>query len=250
MKDADVDLILHTVSGDSRGAASSLPERRLRSRVDGALVLGQLENSRDMAELLRRRFPVALVGLTATGVPSVCIDDTDGARVATQHLVNLGHKRIGLISGRTGRGPLLPEINRVAGYLEVLRAAGLPQNPGLQIPGHFTKAGGEEAMNTLLAQRDPPSAVFAMSDEMAFGAMRALRRHGLRAGPDLALIGFDGHDMADLMDLTTVAQPVERLGEEAARELLALLAEPSREWHERTLPTALQVRGSTAPPPG
>ena len=100
-------------------------------------------------------------------------------------------------------------------------------------------------MNTILAHSERPSAVFAMSDEMAFGAMRALRRHGLRAGKDLALVGFDGHDMADLLDLTTVSQPVEDMGAQAARDLLELLADPTSAARERTLPTSLQVRGST-----
>jgi DNA-binding LacI/PurR family transcriptional regulator len=218
--------------------------------VDGVLVVGLLATSPDVADLLSRNFPLTWVGVRVKGVSSVCIDDTDGARVATQHLVNRGHKRVGLISGRIGPGPLLPEINRVAGYVEVLQAAGLAEDPGLRVPGHFTTAGGEAAMNALLAQACPPSAVFAMSDEMAFGAMRALRRHGLRVGVDLALVGFDGHDMADLLDLTTVSQPVEQLGEEAARALLARLADPKREWQEQTLPTSLQVRGSTAQPPG
>lgn len=249
MQEANVDLVLHTV-GDPTGSFQTLPERRLRSRVDGVLVLGLLPTSPDVADLLSRNFPLTWVGVRVKGVSSVCIDDTEGARVATQHLVNRGHKRVGLISGRIGPGPLLPEINREAGYVEVLQAAGLTEDPALQVPGHFTTAGGEVAMNALLAQACPPSAVFAMSDEMAFGAMRALRRHGLRVGVDLALVGFDGHDMADLLDLTTVSQPVEQLGEEAACGLLACLGDPNGEWQEQTLPTSLQVRGSTAQPPG
>jgi DNA-binding LacI/PurR family transcriptional regulator len=85
-----------------------------------------------------------------------------------------------------------------------------------------------------------------MSDEMAFGALRALRRHGLRAGHDVSLVGFDGHEMADLLDLTTVCQPAEELGALAARCLLDLLDHPDHEPQERRLPTQLYVRGSTA----
>ena len=246
MQEADVDLLLHTVT-DPMVSSPSLAERRLRSRVDGVLVLGLPAASPDVNGLLRHRFPFTLVGTQVNGVCSVCIDDVDGARVATQHLVNQGHKRIGLIGGRPGSGSFLPELHRTTGYLEVLAAAGLAAEVRLQVSGNFTKAGGEEAMNTLLAQPEPPTAVFAMSDEMAFGAMRALRRHGLRAGSDLALVGFDGHDMADLMDLTTVSQPVEELGAQGAQDLLALLACPNKECQERVLPTSLQVRGSTAP---
>jgi DNA-binding LacI/PurR family transcriptional regulator len=86
-----------------------------------------------------------------------------------------------------------------------------------------------------------------MSDEMAFGAMRALRRHGLQPGRDIALVGFDGHDMADLLDLTTISQPVEELGEQGARDLVHRLGCPGTEATERILPTTLRVRGSTTP---
>jgi LacI family repressor for deo operon, udp, cdd, tsx, nupC, and nupG len=247
VQEADVDLLLHTV-GDPLEPVPSLAERRMRSRVDGVLVLGLPPANPDVTGLVRRGFPVILVGTRLAGVSSVAIDDVEGARVATQHLVNLGHRRVGLIGGRLGQGPFLPEVDRLAGYRQVLRAANLCIEAPLQVPGNFTKAGGEAAMNTLLAQSEPPTAVFAMSDEMAFGAMRALRRHGLRAGPDLALVGFDGHDMADLMELTTVSQPVEDLGEQGARDLLALLADPTRECTDRTVSTSLHVRATTAPP--
>ncbi len=247
MQEADVDVLLHTVR-DLAVASPALAERRIRSRVDGVLVLGVPPESPDVTGLVGRGFPMIVVGSRITGVSSVAIDDQDGARSATQHLVNLGHRRIGVIGGRPGPGPFLPELDRLTGYLEVLGAAGLCVEPRLQVPGNFTLAGGEEAMNSLLALSEPPTAVFAMSDEMAFGAMRALRRHGLRAGPDLALVGFDGHDMVDLLELSTVSQPVVDLGEQGARELLALLACPGKECTERTLATSLQVRGSTAAP--
>jgi DNA-binding LacI/PurR family transcriptional regulator len=248
MREADVDLLLHTVGDDPTMSAPPVAERRLRRRVDGVLVLGLPVTSPDVVGLLRRRFPVTLIGARISGVSSVAIDDTQGARVATQHLVNLGHRRIAIIGGRPRTVRSLPEDSRMVGYLEVLHAAALPEDAQLQVPGYFTPAGGEEAMNALLALPEPPTAVFAMSDGMAFGAMRALRRHGLHAGTDVALVGFDGHDMADLMDLTTVSQPVEELGEEGAQQLLALLADPEREFEQRTLATTLKVRGSTGPP--
>jgi DNA-binding LacI/PurR family transcriptional regulator len=245
VQEADVDLLLHTV-GDPTVPSPSVAARRMRSRVDGVLVMGLPASNPDVRVLAGNRFPVVLIGTRVPGITSVAIDDADGGRVATQHLVNLGHTRIGLIGGRLGRGPFKPELDRQAGYAAVLREAGLCVDPTLHVPGNFSTAGGELAMNTMLAQSEPPTAVFAMSDEMAYGAMRALRRHGLRAGPDLALVGFDGHDMADLMELTTVSQPVEDLGEHGARELLAMLAIPTKDCTERTLPTVLEVRRSTA----
>lgn len=247
MQDAGIDLLLHRV-GVPAAPDTPLTDRRLHSRVDGVLVLGLPATSPDVTGLRRRRLTVTLVGSRRDGMSSVSIDDAAGARVATQHLVNRGYSRIGLITGAKGHSQFLPEYSRLSGYLEVLEAAGLPPDPQLQVPGSFTVAGGEEAMNILLALRDPPDAVFAMSDEMAFGALRALARHGLQAGRDIALMGFDGHDMADILDLTTISQPVEALGEQGARDLLNRLTDHAAEPVERILPTTLRVRGSTTPP--
>jgi len=244
MQEADMDLLLHR-SADPKVSSPALADRRLRSRVDGVLVLSLPSTSPDVVALRRRRMPVTLIGSRLAGLSSVTIDDVEGARLATQHLVNLGHQRIALIGGAPGPGPFIPEVSRLEGYLEVLEQAGLKADARLQVPGNFTMAGGEAAMNSLLALRRPPSAVFCMSDEMAFGALRALRRHGLTAGADMALVGFDGHDMADLLDLTTVAQPVEELGEAGARDLLGRLADETAGPVERILPTTLVVRGST-----
>ena len=106
-------------------------------------------------------------------------------------------------------------------------------------------------MTGLLALRQPPTAVFAASDEMGFGAIRALQRHGLRPGHDVAVIGVDGHDLSDLLDLSTVVQPVRDLGRMATESLLAQLRMPSADRgqiaHATNVPTTLVVRGSTVP---
>jgi DNA-binding LacI/PurR family transcriptional regulator len=249
MQGACVDLLLHRIA-DPTMPSDVLVGRRLRNRVDGFLVVGLPATSPDLVELRRRRSAVTLVGTTSEGMSSVTIDDVEAARTATQHLVNLGHRRIGIIAGVPRASPYLPQVSRLQGYREVLKAARLPLDARLRAYGSFTSAGGEAAMNTLLAQPKPPTGVFAMSDEMAFGAMRALRRHGLQAGTDVALVGLDGHEMADLLELTTVSQPVADLGEHAARDLLERLADTSRGLSEVVLPTTLQVRASTAPPKG
>jgi len=242
---SDLDLLLYS-TGDLSEPHRVPPHRRLRRRVDAVLVIGLPVDSPDLQELFELDLPVTLIGSHSAGVSSVSIDDVEGARMATQHLVNLGHERIGLISGRPLPTPFFPENDRLAGYLQALAASGLDADPGLQVPGFFTIEGGEHAMTAQLAQRTPPTAVFAMSDEMAFGASRALRRHGLQPGRDVSVAGFDGHEMADLLDLTTVCQPAEEIGALAARCLLDLLDDPEREPLARRLPTQLYVRGSTA----
>jgi DNA-binding LacI/PurR family transcriptional regulator len=164
-----------------------------------------------------------------------------------QHLVNLGHRRIALISGTPG-DPMgfTTQFDRRQGYRETLAAAGLPVDPGLDVGGDFTVEGGEIAMAQLLSHPNPPTAVFAESDEMAFGALRTLRRAGLGPPRDISLIGFDDHALADLMELTTIAQPVREQGARAAQLLLDVLDGRSGE-RRITLPTRLIVRGTTGP---
>ena len=245
LQNSDLDLLLYS-TGDLSGPHRVPPHRRLRHRVDAVLVIGLPADSAELDELFVLDLPVTLIGTHSRGISSVSIDDVEGARMATQHLINLGHERVGLISGRPLPTPFFPEKDRLSGHLQALSASGLSPEPCLQAPGMFTIEGGERAMTTLLAQHAPPTAVFAMSDEMAYGALRALHRHHLRAGRDVSVVGFDGHEMSELLDLTTVWQPAEELGTAAARCLLELLEQPERETHAYQLPIRLDVRGSTA----
>jgi len=245
------DLLLYNV-GDDGGRARFFREMPLRRRVDAVIVLCLPPTEAEMASLRGLEVPIAAVGADVPGCASVLIDDRAAARVAVQHLVDLGHREIGLIS--TGSPPPMhftaPDDRRNA-YLEVLAAAGLDPDPALEGDGGFTLTGGERAMTQVLERGGRPTALFAMSDEMAFGALRAMRRFGLHAPRDMSVVGFDDHEMADLVDLTTVAQPVPQLGATAARQVLRLLAEGSGTVPPPTvLPTRLVVRGTTAPPAG
>ena len=193
--------------------------------------------------------PTSLIGLTMPGVPSVTIDDVLAGQIATQHLINLGHTRIGVINGAPIISPYTAENDRYRGYQQAMKGASLPVDPMLEAYGYFTIAGGEQAMTALLTHKNPPTAVFAMSDEMAFGAMKAMRSHGLQPGRDISLVGIDGHDMSEFLDLTTVVQPVQDLGRIAAEALVLQLRTPGAEVAAESirLPTQLIVRGSTAP---
>jgi DNA-binding LacI/PurR family transcriptional regulator len=256
LKPYDVDLLLHVNESLDR---PELPQAhiRMRRRVDGALVLGMSPDHDDVANLAGMDVPVVLLGARAEGVPSVSIDDRLGARCAVEHLIATGHTRIGLVSGRRLPTYILPENDRLAGYLDALGEHGLAAPAELREVGEFTTEGGERAMTALLARSPRPTAVFCMSDEMAYGALQALRRAGLRAGGDrdrgeIAVIGFDGHDLAASFDLSTVSQPVRALGRAAAEMLMAAVNAPADgafppPAKEVTLPTTLVVRGSSRP---
>jgi LacI family repressor for deo operon, udp, cdd, tsx, nupC, and nupG len=225
LKRYDLDLLLHTTEPrDESGLPSA--HIRMRRRVDGVLVVGLAADSDEVRAMAALGSPVVLLGARSETLPSVRIDDRLGARLATAHLAECGHTRIGLITGRRLPTRFLPENDRLAGYLDVLTERGLSTDETLRAVGLFTTPGGEEAMTRLLASPNPPTAVFCMSDEMAYGALRALRRAGRRAGSDtaageIALIGFDDHDLADIFGLSTIRQPVRDLGRAAAEMLMA-----------------------------
>lgn len=246
MRRHDVDLLVHSTGLEMPRAHPLQAHERMRRRVDGVLAIGFPPESRELAQLAELNVPLVLVGASHPHIASVSIEDRLGARTAVTHLVESGCERIALVSGRTLPAPYPPENDRLAGYLDVLNEHGLVADPVLRVPGSFTVASGEIAMNRLLAQRPRPDGVFAMSDEMAFGVLRALHRHGVTPGQDIKVVGFDGHDLADAFDLSTVAQPAQALGFEAAEMVMAKIGSKGNGVADAVvLPTHLQARGST-----
>ena len=221
----------------------------LRHRVDAVAVLTVPLTGRELDGLRALRLPTVFVGGSVAGAMSVRIDDVQVGRTATDHLLGLGHRRIGLIGGDP-QEPLNfhAPVDRRAGWLSALRSAGVTPDPCLDVVGGFTVEGGRAAMRALLALDPRPTAVFAASDEMAFGALKEAELAGLDVPGDLSVIGVDDHDLAALFDLTTVAQPVLEQGRTAARLLLESLTGTSAHAQEHSLmPTRLLLRSTTGP---
>lgn len=193
-------------------------------RVDGLIILtGRLTDS--ALRSVARSLPVVVTGrsLRAGNLLSMDLDNREGARQATQHLIDLGHRRIAFVGG----DPEHPDaIERERGYRAALEAAGLRFDPALVVPGNFTEHSGLLAAERLLDRRVRFSALFAANDQMAFGAALGLHRRGKRVPDDVSLVGFD--DVAGalymLPPLTTVHNPVQEIGQLAARAMLGLLA--------------------------
>ena len=181
------------------------------------------------------------------GVPSVHIDNAKAASEAMGHLYDLGHRRIGVVTG-----PLLSPLSRdrLSGALACAKAEGADQGV-LVRQGDFSIRSGTAAAADLLAQPDPPTAIFCFNDEMAMGVMGAARAMGLRVPADLSIVGFDDIRFAQCMDppLTTIAQPMREIGEGTVLLLLEILNGNHLAPLSVTLPHALQVRGSTAASP-
>jgi DNA-binding LacI/PurR family transcriptional regulator len=214
--------------------------------LDGIVVIAPIAEV-DPAEILRLcgATPFMMIDVVPSpGVHSVAIDQAQGARLATQHLIGLGHRRVCEISG-----PLRWHDARLRHetWLATLRASGIA--PGPCVESDWTAAGGYAAAQRLLGSGVGFTALFAGNDQMALGAIRALRDAGLRVPDDVSVVGFDDHELAEVVGLTTVAQPVAGQGAEAARLLLRQLDEPDIEPSGHVqMPIRLVLRETTAPP--
>ncbi|CBV43087.1 LacI family DNA-binding transcriptional regulator [Halomonas elongata] len=177
--------------------------------------------------------------------PTVKLDNRAAARTVTEHLLSLGHRRIGMIKGPRN-SPLTRD--RLLGFQDALAAAGLTPDKSLWCPGDFTPPSGHRAAGDLLARTDPPTAIFCENDEMAMGAMRRIREAGLRVPEDISVAGFDDIAFASFCDpsLTTIAQPAEEFGHEAVSLLLDIIddRDGAADRH-RIMPFELVVREST-----
>ena len=186
-----------------------------------------------------------VVGAHPSVFPTVRIDDSDGARQAVQHLLNLGHESITMISSLEDDDPGFASApQRRAGYQNAVSQVGSAHHV---VAGSWGLDGGARAMESVLAGERLPTAVFAEYDEMAFGALLTLRRAGLRVPRDLSIVGFDDQAMAAVVELTTVSQPVQEQGAVAADLIMQGLGEGLNDPVDIVLPTRLVIRGSTAP---
>jgi LacI family transcriptional regulator, repressor for deo operon, udp, cdd, tsx, nupC, and nupG len=251
LADAGYDVLLYDLAGRADVRARLLGGRLLEKRVDGVLLVTLDLDPTEHKALHDLGRPVALVGDRA-GFPSVSIDDVEAAVTATQHLLSLGHRRIAFVGLEpVARGTFRAAGDRRRGYRRALRLAGVPVDRTLERPGDFTVAGGRHAMHELMSLDNPPTAVFAASDEMAMGCLHAMKQAGRRVPEDFSVIGIDDHEMSAVHDLTTVAQPVVEQGRIAAKLLLSVLrgdAPPADQ--ALVVPTQLVVRSTTAGPAG
>ncbi|MFS0700395.1 LacI family DNA-binding transcriptional regulator [Cellulomonas sp. 179-A 4D5 NHS] len=248
LHDSDLDVLLYEVQEERerRRFFDELPARR---QVD-ALVLIALPISDDE----RRRLdlmgvPVVMAGGTLGDHPHVRIDDVAAGRQAAAHLVLAGHERIAMINA-TGHWTLeyAAPSERLHGFRGALDEAGLALHDELVVYEPWGSTGGSDGMSRLLSVSRPPTAVVAFSDEMAFGALRTLRRAAVPVPHAVAVVGIDDHALADVLDLTTVRQPVVEQGRAAGHLVQQVVQEGGAPEPHVTLPTHLIVRATTGPP--
>ena len=245
------DITLYSLTAD-RGERRDIFDTFLRrQRVDGVIAISIELGEEETNQLIELDLPMIAIGGPNPRLTTLTVDDVAVARLATEHLLALGHREIAHIGAS-------PEFDvdfhiptrRRQGFEQALADAGIPVRPALYEPADFTIEGGFRAAKQLLGKPGGrPTAIFAASDEMAIGALLAARELGYRMPEDLSVVGIDGHELGEFFRLTTVDQFPMGQGERAADAILAVLeakdaAAPVHLPGE--LPYELIVRGSTA----
>ena len=229
----------------------TLVNQLLERRIDGAILVLPDESSDELLLLKQRGFPfvVADEGYPLDGeFPQVGAANMAGAIEATEHLLGLGHRRIGLIQGIPG---FVATEDRTRGYRATLSAAGIRPDPALEACGDFRTVEGRAAAAQLLDLPEPPTAIFACNDEMAVSVLQEARARGLRIPEDLSVVGFDDTTVSQIAipAITTIHQPLEEVGRMAANLLARIIEEPPSHPIRLEVGTRLVVRESTGPAP-
>jgi LacI family transcriptional regulator len=211
--------------------------------IDGVILASALMDDPMLEALRKRGLPFILVGRHPTddNLSYVDVDNRSAARNMVSYLIRLGYERIATI---TGPRNMIAGADRLQGYLNALRERRVAHDTDLIVEADFTEEGGYVAMQRLLPFA--PDAVFAASDAMAVGALRALRDAGKRVPDDIAITGFDDVPFAARTDppLTTVRQPIQPMGAVAAETLISMISHPDGQPHRVLLPTELIIRAS------
>ncbi len=250
LRRAGLDLVIYSISDPAERAAffDRLPARR---NADALLVVSFDLTEGEYARLDGLGMPVVYVSQRAPGRTSVCIDEVAGACRGTQHLLNLGHRRIAFVRCTGTSGFAHRSQERLTGYRKALADAELPADDDLLVATPGGWAGTRKALGSLFGLRCPPTAVFAEADHIALEVIRVLRDGRVRVPEHVSVLGFDDQDLAEWIGLSTVAQPAVEIGQSAAELAAALIDDPGADQGRHiVLPTHLVPRGSTAPVAG
>ena len=242
----NLDLILYTTHRTAAKEANYVANLA-QGMVDGLLLVLPRSPQDYIETLMGRNFPFVFIDHQGSGgaCPAVGATNWQGAYHATEYLIGLGHKRIGFITGSMDLGCA---VDRLEGYRAALRTHHISGATDLVYEGAFFQPDGYAGASALLDLTDPPTAIFASNDVMAMGAMDAIRNRGRRIPEDISVIGFDNIPQSAMVypPLTTVQQPLEKMGRAATQILLDILKDPDKDVGRIELPTELIVRNSTS----
>lgn len=240
------DVLLYTFAGAPELRRPHVDPGVLRRRVDGVLVVGLPLEEPEIDALRSLGYPLVCIGWGAYGLTTVGVDDRATADEATRHLLSLGHRRIAHMTGPPeDSSPWSPPVIRLEAWRQTLADAGV--TPGPVVHGDFSVARARHAARGLLALDPEVTAIFVSSDEMAMGAILGLRDMGRHVPDDVSVIGVDGHEMSEVVGLTTMAQDAAQQGATGARLVLDMISGVSAPA-QVVFSTTLIHRTSTAPP--
>lgn len=242
------DLILYNVENPKQ--LDSIFEKSLKERrVDGLLILSIPISDAYAKELTRHRFPVVLVDTAHPCLDSIKVENTQGAYTAVSYLISLGHRRIGMITGKLSTPPAR---ERVEGYKRALRENSIPFDPRyLVVPDipeadGFNRSAGYEGFKQLVSLgKERPTAIFASSDIQAAGALLASQELHIRVPEEIAIVGFDDVELASYLGLTTMKQPLEDMGKLAVERLIERISKKAHEVIQREFIPQLVVRNTS-----
>ncbi len=223
----------------------------MKDRIDGVILMSLPISQHQLAAVRRAGVPLVAVDVSVRGVPQTLIDDAAGGRLAAEYLLSLGHQRIAFVGDQARRMTasafgFTASDRRLTGFQHAMAAAGLAPSQGLVRLGPHGAATAEALTTELLELPDPPTAVFASSDTQAMGVLAAADRVGVQVPAELSVVGFDDIEIAALIGLTTVRQPLEQSGVEGARRLSALLRGEQVKPMRQVLDVQLVQRETTA----
>jgi DNA-binding LacI/PurR family transcriptional regulator len=244
LREAGMDLLLYNFAQvDARQRV--FQQKKLVGKVDGLIVISLPPTEKEFDQILGLGIPVSLLGIASNRCSSVSIDDIKGAELATQHLIDMGHRDMAIMVGQNSYNFNFEVSNqRKDGFIKVLNENGATFNPAFEIVADFDSHTAELAMTEFLGRKKLPTAIFCESDEMAFGAIKAIRKKGLRVPEDISVIGYDDHEFSTTIGLTTIAQPVQFLGQLAASQIMAKIEKPDSNSAQMKVPTSLVIRES------
>jgi LacI family transcriptional regulator len=226
----------------------ALLSRLMHGTTDGAILIHPTESNEELLGTRQQGYPLVVIDPPLSidrSIPVVASAHWSGGRVATEHLLELGHTRIGVV---TGPARWSASKDRLAGYRSALQAGGIEPDAELSQEADFTVEGGQRAAELLLDLRERPTAIFALNDNMAVGVLHAAKRHGIRVPEELSVVGVDDAGLAATVvpRLTTIRQPLQEMGRVAVSLLWRILEGRQIEAAPVLLSTQLMVRESTA----
>ena len=243
-KEKGYNIMIYNNNGDSEREKIYL-NLLLNRLVDGVILLSPKISANQLSEIGKNYSVVQCCEYKkGVNIPRVSVDNVEAARTAVSYLINNGHRHIAMISGYKD---VLSAVQREEGYRLAMEEAGLGWDENMIINGDYTYKGGEKAAREFISMKKKPTAIFAISDNMAVGAVKAIKEEGLKIPEDIAVVGFDNTQIASVYDprITTISQPRYKLGEIAVDLLIKIIKGEKLEKNEYYLDHELIIRESS-----